>query len=64
MKWSEIKKAVEQTGIREDDEILEIRCEPHDGSKTLQPMKLGDFLQLIEPLSREAQKRESASCVI
>jgi hypothetical protein len=64
MKWSEIKKAVEQTGISEDDEILEIHCESHDGGKTLQPMKLGNSIRLVEPISEEAQKREAASCGI
>jgi hypothetical protein len=64
MKWSEIKEAVEQTGINEDDEILEIRCEPEGGSKLLQPVRLGGFLRLVEPLPEDAQKRESAGCAI
>ncbi len=61
MKWSEIKKAVEQTGVREDDEILEIHCELRDGNKTLQQMKLGNSLRLTENLSEESQKRGSAA---
>ena len=61
MKWSEIKKAVEQTGVREDDEILEIHCELRDGNKTLQQMKLGNSIRLTEDLSEEAQQRESAA---
>ena len=61
MKWSEIKKAVEQTGVSEDDEILEIHCELRDGNKTLQQMKLGDSLRLTENLSEEIRQQESAA---
>ncbi|HZS09454.1 MAG TPA: hypothetical protein VFD58_31785 [Blastocatellia bacterium] len=62
MKWSEIKNAVERAGIREDEEITEIRCEFHDGDKTLRLVRLGRFLKLEENLSEEAQRRESAGC--
>jgi hypothetical protein len=58
MKWSEIKEAVEQSGVSEDDEILEIHCELQDGDKALHPSKQGDFLRLNEHLSKEAQRRE------
>ena len=58
MKWSEIKEAVERSGIREDDEILDIHCELRDGDKELHPSKQGDFLRLSERLSKEAERRE------
>jgi hypothetical protein len=58
MKWSEIKEAVEKSGVSEDDEILEIHCELRDGDKALHPSKQGDFLTLSEYLSREAQRKE------
>jgi hypothetical protein len=58
MKWSEIKKAVERSGVSEDDEILEIHCELHDGDKELHPSKQGRFLRLSEHLSEEAQRKE------
>ncbi len=64
MKWSEIKQAIEQSGIREDDEILEIRCELGDGDKRLHPVKQGDFLRLNEYLSEEALRKESTGCAI
>jgi hypothetical protein len=58
MKWSEIKNAVERSGISEDDEILEIHCELRDGDKKLHPAKQGDFVRLSEHLSEEAQRKE------
>jgi len=58
MKWSEIKEAVERSGVREDDEILEIHCELHDGDKALHPSKQGNFFSLNEHLSKEAQRKE------
>jgi hypothetical protein len=58
MKWSEIKEAVERSGVSEDDEILEIHCELSDGDKELHPSKQGRYLRLSEHLSKEAQKKE------
>jgi len=58
MKWSEIKEAVERSGVNEDDEILEIHCELSDGDKELHPSKQGRFLRLSEHLSKEAQRKE------
>jgi hypothetical protein len=58
MKWSEIKEAVERSGVSDDDEILEIHCELSDGDKALHPSKQGDFITLSEYLSDEAQRKE------
>ena len=58
MKWSEIKEAVERSGVEEDDEILEIHCELRDGDKALHPSKQGNFIKLSEYLSEEAQRKE------
>jgi hypothetical protein len=58
MKWSEVKEAVQRSGVEEDDEILEIRCELRDGDKSLHPSKQGDFIRLSEYLSEEAQRKE------
>jgi hypothetical protein len=58
MKWSEIKAAVERSGVGEDDEILEIHCELRDGDKDLHPSKQGDFFRLSEHMSKEAERRE------
>jgi hypothetical protein len=58
MKWSEIKEAVERSGVSEDDEILEIHCELRDGDKALHLSKQGNFFRLSERLSEEAQRKE------
>ena len=58
MKWSEIKEAVERSGVGEDEEILEIHCELRDGDKALHPSKQGAFIRLSEHLSEEAQRKE------
>ena len=61
MTWAEIKKAVEQVGIHETDEISGIQCEPHNGNKTLHVLKLGKFIKLVEDFSEEA-RREASGC--
>ena len=58
MKWSEIKEAIERSGVNEDDEILEIHCELRDGDKALHPSKQGNFLRLSEHSSKETLKKE------
>ena len=64
MKWSEIKEAVERSGVNEDDEILEIHCELREGDKTLHLTKQGNFITLSEYLSEETQKSDLAGCAI
>lgn len=48
MTWSEIKKAAEQAGIEETDEIYVIKCERRDGDKVLHKSKSGNMIQLAE----------------
>jgi hypothetical protein len=64
MKWSEIKEAVERSGVSEDDEILEIHCELHEGDKILHPTRQGNFITLNEYSSEETQKRDLVGCAI
>jgi hypothetical protein len=64
MKWSEIKEAVERSGVGEDDEILEIHCELREGDKTLHSTRVGDFIMLSEHLSEETQRRDLAGCAV
>ena len=59
MKWSDLKRAAEAAGVTDDDEILAIECELHDGSNTLQKVQQGRFVRLIEPLN-EARTHEEA----
>ena len=61
MTWSEIKKAVEDAGIAEGDEITVIQCQAHDGDKTLHKIKLGKFVKLAEDLS-ESAREEASGC--
>ena len=64
MKWSEIKEAVEQSGVSEDDEILEIHCELREGDKALHPTRQGNYITLSENLSEETLKSDLAGCAI
>lgn len=59
MTWKEIKKAVGDAGISEDDEVSVIECQPHDGNKTLHKIKLGKFVKPAEDFSEEARKSAS-----
>jgi hypothetical protein len=52
MKWAELKQAVEQAGIADDDEIIAIECEMHHGSGMLQKVHQGNFIRLIENLDQ------------
>lgn len=59
MTWSEIKNAVEDAGIADEDEVSVIQCQAHDGNRTFHTLKLGKFVKLAEDISESA--REDAS---
>jgi hypothetical protein len=61
MKWSEIKRAAEQAGIKEDDEISAIHCEMHHGARRFHILKLGRFIRLVEDFS-ESARSEASGC--
>ncbi|MEK6299170.1 MAG: hypothetical protein AABO41_00485 [Acidobacteriota bacterium] len=61
MTWSEIKKAVEDAGIAEEDEVSVIQCQAHDGDKTLCKIKLGVFVKLAENFSDSA-RADASGC--
>jgi hypothetical protein len=61
MTWKEIKKAVEDAGIGEEDEVSVIQCQAHDGDKTLHKIKLGKFLKLSED-SSEGARQDASGC--
>jgi hypothetical protein len=63
MTWLQIKEAVDELGIRENEEILEIRCEQGDGNHTLHQVRIGNFLILAEDLSEKARKEALGCCV-
>jgi hypothetical protein len=59
MTWFEIKKAMENAGVRDDEEITCITCEKAGGDKALHRMKLGVTVKLAEGLSPEARRHAS-----
>jgi hypothetical protein len=61
MTWTEMKNAVEKAGIKENDEITVIQCEPHNGAKTFHVIKLGKVVKLAEDFA-ESAKREASGC--
>lgn len=48
MTWKEIKKAVEEAGVEDDDDICLIQCENKDGNHTFQKVRLGKALKVTE----------------
>jgi hypothetical protein len=61
MTWSELKQAVEEIGIKEEDEVSAIECRLHHGNKRLHTLKLGKYVKLVEDYSDEA-KTEASGC--
>ena len=64
MTWREIKKAVEQAGVDEDDEIGLIQCENGDGDHTFHKVRLGRQLKLAENVSAEKARRDADGCAV
>ena len=64
MTWSEIKKAVEEAGVGEDEEIGLIECENGAGDRSFHKVRLGRRLKLAEStLPRNAQK-DAKGCAV
>ena len=64
MTWTEIKKAVEQAGISEDEEIGLIQCENGDGDHTFHKVRLGRMLKLAENVSTEKAREDAEGCAV
>jgi hypothetical protein len=64
MTWLQIKKAVEQAGAREDEEISSIPCENGDGDHTFHKVRLGKTLKLTENVSAEKAQRDPKGCAV
>jgi len=64
MTWTEIKKAVEEAGVADDEEITLIQCENGDGDHTFHKVRLGKALKLIENVSEEASRKAAGGCAI
>ena len=63
MTWSEVKKAVEEAGIDDKDDICEIQCQIHQGDKHLHPVRLGRTLKLAEGISESGLQDVLGCCV-
>jgi len=64
MTWSEIKTAVEQAGVGEDEEIGLIQCENGDGDHTFHKVKLGRTLKMAENVSAEKAREDAEGCAV
>ena len=64
MTWRDIKKAVEEAGVGDDEEIGVIQCENGDGDHTFQKMKLGNRLKLAENVSPEKTREAAEGCAV
>lgn len=64
MTWSEIKKAAEQAGVGEDEEIGLIQCENGDGDHTFHKVRLGRMLKLAENVSPEKAREDAEGCAV
>lgn len=64
MTWSEIKKAVEQAGVGEDEEISLIQCENGDSDHIFHRVGLGRMLKLAENVSAEKARKDAEGCAV
>ena len=64
MTWREIKKAVEQAGISEEDDIELIRCENTNGDHTFTRMRLGNKLNLTENVATDKAHADAEGCAV
>ena len=64
MTWLQIKKAVEQAGVTDDEEIGLIQCENGDGDHTFHKVKLGKALKLAENISPEKAREDAKGCAV
>ena len=64
MTWSEIKKAVEEVGVGEDEDIGLIQCENEDGDHTFHNVRLGRTLKLAENVSPEKAREDAEGCAV
>ena len=62
MAWREIKEAVAQAGVKEDEEIGLIQCENGEGDHTFHKMRLGKALKLAENGSAKKSREVAEGC--
>ena len=54
MTWKQIKEAVEEAGVEDNEEIRLIQCENGDGDGTFHKMRLGKAMKLVENVSEDS----------
>jgi len=54
MTWKQLKEAIEEAGVAEDEEIGAIQCESGDGDGTFHKVRLGKRVKLVENTSDDA----------
>ena len=64
MTWKDIKQAVEEAGVTDNEEIGVIQCENGDGDHTFLKMKLGNRLKLAENVSKEKAREDAEGCAV
>jgi hypothetical protein len=64
MTWKEIKKAVAEVGVGEDEEIALIQCENGDGDHTFHKMRLGKMLKLAENVLENKTREDAEGCAV
>jgi len=62
MTWTQIKKAVEESGLKENEEVSLIQCENGDGDGTFHKMRLGNAVKLTENVSED--EADYSGCAI
>jgi len=62
--WKEIKNAVEQAGIHEEDDIDLIQCEGSSGDNTFRKMRLGNKLKLTENVLPDKAREDAERCAV
>lgn len=64
MTWKEIKRAVSEAGVGEDEEIVLIQCENTKGDHTFRKTRLGKALKLAENASAQKIREAAEGCAI
>ena len=64
MTWGQIKKAIEEAGVNEDEEISEITCENENGDHTFHRTRIGSKLKLSENLDEMNARRNAEGCAV
>jgi hypothetical protein len=64
MTWAQIKKAAEEAGISDDEEISLIQCEYREGEgdRSFHKVKLGKTVKLAENMSANKARAAANGC--